>query len=581
MTDSLRRVPTLGGSPLASTRPSTLPGCRLADAAAGMGLLVPPSQADVALTGVELDSRTVQGGDLYAALPGARVHGARFLDQVVRAGAAAVLTDEAGAVLAAGSGLPVLIAPDPRAVLGPVAACVYGNPARELLMLGVTGTNGKTTVTFLLDAALRGQDLNTGMVGTVETRVGADSWPSVRTTPEAPDLHRLLALMVERGVAACSMEVSSHALALHRVDGIVFDVVAFTNLSQDHLDFHPDLDSYFATKADLFTPARARRGVVCVDDPWGRRLARETAIPVVTVASSSEYTGEPPADWTVTDRTVDPAGTSFTLRSRDGQVLRAHAPLPGDFNVTNTAVALLVLMAAGREPEAVVRSLGAASAVPGRMERVPAPGPGPAPLGVVDYAHTPDAVAAALGALREGGRPLVVVLGAGGDRDRDKRPRMGRAAARAAEVVVVTDDNPRSEDPVEIRSAVLRGALAATASREREDWAASGAPVVLDIGDRRAAVLEAVRRAWPAGTVLVAGKGHEQGQEVAGEVTEFDDRLVLSEALRQVAAERTGQLPPAPAGDAVARATPRNGEPPGRRTTPSVPSIPNPEENHS
>jgi UDP-N-acetylmuramoyl-L-alanyl-D-glutamate--2,6-diaminopimelate ligase len=499
---------------------------RLAELAAVAGAPVPPGAGDVRVTGACLDSRAVRPGDLYAALPGARTHGARFAGAAAEAGAVALLTDAEGVRLAAGTGLPALVVPDPRAVLGAVAARVHGDPGTRLRMYGVTGTNGKTTTTYLLDGALRQGGRTTGLVGTVETRVGDETLPSIRTTPEATDLQALLALMVERGVAACSMEVSSHALALHRVDGVVFDVAGFTNLSQDHLDFHPTMAEYFAAKAELFTPARARHGVVCVDDEWGRLLAgraREAGVPVTTVATLGGSAGAAAADWTVTDRRVEGGGTGFTLAGPDGARVAARCPLPGDFNVANTAVALLVLVVDGVPAAEAAGWLAAARPVPGRMEPVRGAGLAGEPLAVVDYAHSPDAITAAAEALRAGrDGPLVVVLGAGGDRDREKRPLMGAAAAAAADVVVVTDDNPRGEDPAAIRRAVLAGARPAAAG--------TGA-TVLEVGDRAAAIEEGVRRAWGGGTLLVAGKGHETGQEIAGVVHPFDDRTVLARAL--------------------------------------------------
>jgi UDP-N-acetylmuramoyl-L-alanyl-D-glutamate--2,6-diaminopimelate ligase len=334
--------------------------------------------------------------------------------------------------------------------------------------------------------------------------------------------------MVERGATACSMEVSSHALALHRVDGIVFDVAGFTNLSQDHLDFHPTMAAYFATKAQLFTPERSRRGVVCVDDEWGVKLAATAGVPVTTVAT---VPAAGRADWTVTDRRVEGTGTSFVLSGPAGVEVTGRCPLPGDFNVANVVLALVIMVTDGVPPADAAAWLADACAVPGRMEPVSAGLPGE-PVAVVDYAHTPDAVTAALRALRPGATgPLVVVLGAGGDRDREKRPLMGAAAAAAADVVVVTDDNPRSEDPAAIRAAVLAGA--------REAAAASGAQV-REVGERAAAIRAGVLLAR-GGTLLVAGKGHETGQEVAGVVHPFDDRAVLAQALR---AELGGHVEP-------------------------------------
>jgi UDP-N-acetylmuramoyl-L-alanyl-D-glutamate--2,6-diaminopimelate ligase len=514
-------------------RPEHTPNRTLAQVAARLGVgLAQGADGDEKITGVTHDSRAVRRGDLYAALPGERTHGATFAEEAARAGARAVLTDPAGAVTAGDSPLPLLVVDDPRAMLGALAAWIYGDPAQELLLLGVTGTNGKTTTTFLLDAALRGAGHVTGLVGTVETRIAEHRVPSVRTTPEAPDLHALFSVMREAGVTACSMEVSSHALALHRADGAVFDVVGFTNLSQDHLDFHGSLEDYFEAKASLFTPGRARRGVVVVDDEWGRRLAGTTDLDVVTLATLDPSVGvlEREPDWRVVARHAEEGGrTSFALRRRDGHTLRAVCPLPGDFNVANTALALVMLIEAGVDPAAAVLGLELSPGVPGRMEQVrPSGGAGrpDGPLAVVDYAHTPDAIEAALRALRPStpGR-LAVVLGAGGDRDAGKRPAMGAAAARAADLVVVTDDNPRSEDPAAIRAAVLEGA--------RSEASGSGARVV-EVADRREAVRFAAREAPASGdTVLVAGKGHERGQEIGGTVHPFDDREVLRQALEE------------------------------------------------
>ncbi|HEX8496580.1 MAG TPA: UDP-N-acetylmuramoyl-L-alanyl-D-glutamate--2,6-diaminopimelate ligase, partial [Actinomycetales bacterium] len=442
----------------AGLRPSLAPGSSLDALVAEVGglALVPPTSGDLLVTGVTLDSRVVRPGDLYAALPGSTAHGADFAEQARAAGAVALLTDTEGQRRAAGV-LPALVGERPRAVLGAIASAVYGHPSRDLLVLGVTGTNGKTTTTYLLDAALRATGRVTGMIGTVETRVADERVPSVRTTPEAPDLHRLLATMREREVAVCSMEISSQALAQHRVDGVVVDVAGFTSFSQDHLELHGDMRTYLAAKALLFTPAHSRRGVVVVDDEGGREVAATAGVPVTTV---SAHAGAG-ADWVVTDPVPSGPTTTFVLAHRDGgPALALRCPLPGDFNVMNTAVAAVMLLTAGLGPDEVAQGLGQAGGVPGRMEQVGA-GEAGEPLAVVDYAHTPDAVAAALEALRHNvsaaGR-MVIVLGAGGDRDPGKRAGMGAAAAQHAHVVVVTDDNPRSEPPGAIRAAVLAGA---------------------------------------------------------------------------------------------------------------------------
>lgn len=488
------------------------------------------------VTGVTLDSRAIRPGDLYAALPGANIHGARFVGAAVGLGAVAVLTDPAGAALLALQEItvPVLVVPEPRATLGAVSALIYGRASESLTMLGITGTNGKTTTAYLLDSALRSLGQVTGLIGTVETRVGDRRIKSVRTTPESSDLHALFAVMLESGVQTCTMEVSSHALALHRVDGLRYDVAAFTNLSQDHLDFHGSMEDYFRAKATLFTPERAVRAVVCVDDEWGQRLARESGVPVVTMSSLRGV----PADWQI--RATGPDEEDFELVG-DGQRLALRSALPGDFNRVNTALAALLLLAAGHPVDSIETALAHDPHVPGRMERVEVAGThaelSPQPLAIVDFAHTPSAVAAALNALRpRTPGSLVVVLGAGGDRDVGKRAAMGAAAAANADLVIITDDNPRSEDPATIRAAVLGGALA----HRRPGLSSSGR--VREIGDRAAAIREAVAGAGAGDTVVVLGKGHESGQEAAGVVHPFDDREQLRAALMQTHAHHGGPV---------------------------------------
>lgn len=509
----------------AGLRPSVTSGCTLGDLVdAGPGGLAldGTDAAATRVTGVTLDSRAVRPGDLYAALPGSRAHGAQFAAAARDLGAAAVLTDPEGReqVREAGIALPLLVASDARAVLGAVAAEVYGRPAEHLALLGVTGTNGKTTTTYLMDAVLRRIGLTTGLIGTVETRVGGERLRSVRTTPEAPDLHALLAAMRERGVQVCSMEVSSQALAQHRVDAAVVDVAGFSNFSRDHLELHGDMETYLAAKELLLTPEHSRRAVVVVDDDGTRTAASRAGVPVTTLSARPDAG----TDWVVGRCEQRDGGTDFELCARDGRRLELHCPLPGQFNVMNAALAAVMLLLHGLTGEQVAHGLRHAGGVPGRMQRVGDPATGP--LAVVDYAHTPDAVAAALHTLRPSvtGR-LVVVLGAGGDRDPAKRPIMGAAAARAADVVVVTDDNPRSEDPATIRAAVLAGAReAATPDVE-----------VVEVADRREAIREGARRAGrPGDVLLVAGKGHEPGQEIAGVVHPFDDREELAAALAEV-----------------------------------------------
>ena len=494
----------------------------LAAVAEHVGATLVGGDADV--RGVTHDSRDVRPGDLYAALPGFRTHGAEFVAQAAASGAAAVLTDPGGEARARTTGLPVLVHDDPRSVLGAVSSFVYGDPSADLLVIGITGTNGKTTTAFLVDAGLRAAGRTAGLIGTVGTRIGDEAVPTVRTTPEATDVHALLAVMRERGVDAVTMEVSSHALRLGRVDGVRFDVAGFTNLSPDHLDFHIDMEDYAAAKAELFSASRASRAVVCIDSEWSARMldrARAEGLSVTTCATRADAGV---ADWSVSGVVEVPGGTVARAHGPGGIDLPLEVRLPGDFNLANGLLALGLLAGAGIDPAVAADGIADCAGVPGRMERVPDPDVGRGLVALVDYAHTPDAVERATAAARRGsaGR-LVVVVGAGGDRDPHKRPGMGAAAARGADVVVVTDDNPRSEDPASIRAAVLAGAHEA------------GGAETAEVGDRRWAIRRAVLLARRGDVVLILGKGHEQGQDVAGTVTPFDDRVALAEALAATA----------------------------------------------
>ncbi|MFF0424492.1 UDP-N-acetylmuramoyl-L-alanyl-D-glutamate--2,6-diaminopimelate ligase [Streptomyces sp. NPDC004520] len=497
----------------APPRPEQARPTPLGDLAAQLGADVSETAE---ISGITHDSRAVRPGDLYAALPGARLHGADFVAQAAGLGAAAILTDPTGAERAAATGLPVLVVEDPRGRMGELAARIYGRPGEDLLQIGITGTSGKTTTAYLVEGGLRGSGRKTGLVGTVEMRIGDERIKSERTTPEATDLQALFAVMRERGVEAVAMEVSSHALVLGRVDGCVFDVAVFNNLSPEHMEFHSDMEDYFRAKAALFTPERSRLGVVNADDAYGRRLAKEATVPVVTFSAE----GRADADWRAEDLVLGSHDSTFTAVGPEGERISATAPLPGPFNVANTLAAIATLAAAGLDPKAAAEGVAAVPGVPGRLERVEA---GQPYLAVVDYAHKTDAVESVLRSLREvtEGR-LHVVIGCGGDRDTTKRGPMGAAAARLADTAVLTSDNPRSEDPLAILTAMLAGAAEVPAGER-------GA--VLVEPDRAAAIAAAVARARSGDTVLVAGKGHEQGQEIAGVVRPFDDRQVLREAI--------------------------------------------------
>ncbi|MDX2529970.1 UDP-N-acetylmuramoyl-L-alanyl-D-glutamate--2,6-diaminopimelate ligase [Streptomyces europaeiscabiei] len=496
-------------------RPIQVSATPLAELAGQVGAEQSGSAAQV--TGITHDSRAVRPGDVYAALPGARLHGADFVDQAVGLGAVAVLTDPSGAERVAAAGLPALVVENPRARMGELAATIYGHPGRDLLQIGITGTSGKTTTAYLIEGGLR-TVRSTGLIGTVEMRIGDERIKSERTTPEATDLQALFAVMRERGVDSVVMEVSSHALVLGRVDGCVFDVAVFNNLSPEHMEFHSGMEDYFQAKARLFTPERSRLGVVNLDDAYGRRLVDEATVPVVTFSAE----GHPDADWRAEDVQVGPMDSTFTVVGPKGERITARSPLPGTFNVANTLAAVAALAVAGIDPQTAADGIAAVPGVPGRLERVDA---GQPYLAVVDYAHKTDAVESVLKALRkvtEGS--LHVVLGCGGDRDRTKRVPMGAAMARLSDTAVLTSDNPRSEDPLAILATMLEGAASVPAHERGE---------VLLFEDRAAAIAAAVARAQPGDTVLVAGKGHEQGQDIAGVVRPFDDRQVLREAIQQ------------------------------------------------
>ena len=527
------------GSAAALMRPHAPHPVSLSAALAAIGAPAGPTvPVDLpTVTGITLDSRAVLPGDVYAALPGATRHGADFADQAVRAGALAVLTDAAGARiiedLAAASGAdlpPVVVVPDPRRAVGPLARVLFDSQPDDApapTLFGITGTNGKTTSTYFLNALLEALGHSTGLIGTIEIRAGREAIPSALTTPESPQVHGLLALMRERGLGAASMEVSSHALEFGRVDGVRFDVAGFTNLTQDHLDLHGTMEDYYAVKASLFTPARCRRAVVIVDDPWGRRLAASAEVPVLTLrtdpAPDPAPDGGTAADWTVTDVEPSGLGHGFVLRSPTGERLRIRSGLPGTFNISNAALATVMVLASGVPLADLQRALDAAdpftTEVPGRMQLV-----GEEPAAIVDFAHNPDALERTLGSVRRPGGRVIAVFGATGQRDESKRPVMGAVGARLSDILIVTDDDPHDEDDAVIRRAVREGAEAAV----RDEGLACE---VLEVFPRAEAIDRAVALARAADTVIIAGRGHEVWQEVKGVNLSLDDRVELRSAL--------------------------------------------------
>ncbi len=470
------------------------------------------------------DSRAAGPGTLFFCVRGLTSDGHEFAAQAVESGASALVVERPLDL-----GVPEVQVDDARAAMAPFAAVFHGDPTAELQMVGVTGTNGKTTTAFLTRQLLEAAGRRCGLLGTVQSVIGGETADVERTTPEAIDLQAIFARMLEAGDTACVMEVSSHALVLHRADAVHFDAKAFTNLTQDHLDFHDGMEDYFEAKRLLFTAEGGSASlvleggvsVVNVDDAYGRRIADDVRAAgheegLVTFSARGAE-----ADLSASDVSFDATGSSFRLSAPEGAGLDVRTPLPGDFNVENALAALGIAHALGLDLVAAADALAGAEQVPGRFEPIDEG----QPFGVlVDYAHTPDSVENVLEAARrltEG--ELISVLGCGGDRDRDKRPLMGRAAADLSDLAVITSDNPRSEEPESIVEQIVAGI------EDRSN-------VVVEV-DRRAAIAQALGRAAEGDVVVIAGKGHEQGQEFeSGRKIPFDDRDVAREELRRLAA---------------------------------------------
>ena len=472
-----------------------------------------------AVTGLAYDSRRVKAGDCFVAVPGLREDGRRFIPEALARGAQVVVAE--GGDPLPGDKRGRILVPSAREALGRLADAYFGHPSGTLLVVGITGTNGKTTTSYLVEALLKGMGMKTGVVGTIQYRVGDEARPAGQTTPEAVELQELLASMVESGVRGVAMEVSSHALALHRVDGIDFDVAVFTNLTQDHLDFHGTLMAYREAKKRLFALLAASRkpgstAVINADDPAGVAMVASLQLPTLTFGLG------PGAQVRAASFTSTLEGIRLEVQTPRGPC-SIRSSLIGEPNVMNLLAACAVGIALGLDPESVAKFLGRVPAVPGRFERVEAGQPF---LVVVDYAHTPDALERLLITARRltQGR-LAVVFGCGGDRDRGKRPIMGEIAARLADRVWVTSDNPRSETPQAIVDEIVAGV-----SRV---WSDPARYVMLV--DRRAAIRDALAWVRPGDTVVIAGKGHETYQIIGSDVFPFDDRAVA----RQILAERS------------------------------------------
>lgn len=457
------------------------------------------------ISGVTQSASEVEPGDLFVALQGAKHHGIEFLDEAISKGAVAVLTDEKGS----NSKLPTLIVANPRAVIGQISALIYQDPSANMFTVGITGTNGKTTVTTLLHQIWQSAKWDSGLIGTVNTQINSEILPSTHTTPEAASLQALFATMRERHLRAVAMEVSSHALAQHRVVGSKFKVAGFTNLTQDHLDFHGDMESYFQAKASLFRYGLSDLAVVNIDDKYGQRLAKLVEIPMVSVSRLGS------ADWHYEEISNFSTMTMVKIRGPQGILIEGSTRLIGDYNLDNLLMAVAIAVISGVDPIEIAANLSSYTGAPGRLELVEV---GQKFIAFVDYAHTPDAVTNVLKSARKlsNGR-LIAVLGCGGDRDKGKRPLMGKALL-LSDYPIFTSDNPRSEEP----EAILK--------EMTTDLSHSGEVIV----DRKVAIKRAVEIAKPGDVVAVLGKGHESGQEIAGTKYPFDDRKVLAEAIASV-----------------------------------------------
>jgi UDP-N-acetylmuramoyl-L-alanyl-D-glutamate--2,6-diaminopimelate ligase len=497
--------------------PSSTVGSMIGDLASDA--VIVSGDPSTRVSSMTVDHRQVRSGGLFAAIPGAITHGADHAVEAAKAGAAAVLTDAAGAIAAGRSGLPMLIAADPRSVLGDIAAVVYGTGDVHPALFGVTGTNGKTTTVHLLDAILTQLGIRSGRSSTADRKSGDTTVASRLTTPEAPELHALLARMNEDGVSAAALEVSAQALSRHRVDGVVFDVAGFTNLGHDHRDEYPSNDEYLAAKTALFQPGRARRGVVVLDTPAGRRVQAQAGIPTTTVTSLDD----PSADWTVHVTVATPSSTGFVLEGPDGRQLASTIPLVGRHMAVDCALAIVMLVESGIDLDRIAGNIsgGVSVIVPGRTDLVSGPR---GPRVYLDFSHTPDSIESTLAALRTvAAGKVIVILGADGEKDPTKREPMGRAAAAGADIVVVTDHHSRFEDPAMIRRALLDGAESLP-----------GPHRVFEIPEPRLAIRAALGMADVNDTVLWVGPGQSDYRIVRGHDLPYspraDTRTALAEA---------------------------------------------------
>ena len=464
---------------------------------------------NVEISGVSINAAKVKSGDLFIALPGAKTHGINFIDQAISNGAVAVLSDRK-----INCSIPVFVDQFPRNLVGAISDWLYNKPFSKLVAVGITGTNGKTTTSNLVKQLWDLNDINSGLIGTLGVEIGIEKIAGVRTTPEADDLQALAALMVERGNTHLVMEVSSIAIDQGRVNGAKYKVVAFSNLTQDHLDYHKSMDEYFNAKAQLFTSEYAQTAVINIDDPYGQKLNKISKITNKTVSRNNVG-----ADWYYSKIESHIHGYKIEISDKNGQIISGNFPLIGEHNLDNLLLAIASVSICGLTNDQISKSLNKLKSVPGRLEIISA---GQSFAAVVDYAHTPDAVSRVLKSVRSftSGR-VIGVLGCGGDRDKSKRSPMGQALYSGSDLAIFTSDNPRSEKAEDILKEMTEGM----------NLAEKGFVLI----DRKDAINFAVKMAKSGDCILLLGKGHESGQEINGVVTPFDDRIELLNSIRQAA----------------------------------------------
>ena len=485
----------------------------LGEIAAFLGADVKNPFENIEITGICSNSQEIEEGDLFLALPGVKTHGGAFLPSAVERGARAVLTDIAGSELSSvrDSAIPVLVVPNPRSQSGYLADWFHASPSQSMYLAGITGTNGKTTTSYLLNQIWHQADFDSGLMGTIGISIGDESFPATHTTPESDVVQTVLSVMNERHVRVAVMEVSSHAIVQHRVDGVRFSAAGFTNLSQDHLDFHGTMENYYQAKRALFEANIAERAFINIDNEYGLRLSREISIPTSTLSLSNKK-----ATWHFDSMIHSTGGWELSIRGEGGVLIEGHFNLLGEHNLENLLLAVAIAFNSGVDPLVIGNSLTKLKGAPGRLEKVVS---GQKFVALVDYAHTPDAVERVLDSLQRVSSEtrIIGVLGCGGNRDASKRGLMGKALRKACDVAIFTSDNPRDEDPSAILQSMTEGI-------QLDDSA-------LVIVDRREAIATAVATANDGDIVVVLGKGHESGQEIKGVKVPFDDRVELASAI--------------------------------------------------